>query len=393
VPAFIEQFALCVQREHERLSSLFSSDVANDEERELQSGIRHAWRPLWAAPAGRPRPAYASDGSQAIRHFNNGWSAIVCQSLCVGPHFESPAVDLRFLRSTTPDAVLGRYAGLVMRLLEVRSALEHVERAAGGVMCLDGSLQAALPHLLYPLALKDAHDLPLAVLETYLDLLDACARHDVLLLSLSKTSTSSFLGESMLRLSDVPLLPADVDLDQDEDLLPELPSDTEIVFRWAAGAGSSRPVVLGSYGFGNRRGQLLRAPDELARAFTLSDSPFSARVDLFKRLADAPASVGLYARLRDHEDAVRVDVPAPSVGLQDRIRDVYLRWGDDAQVGELLGHLMGSYGGPSVYHAALYVVDRLVRLHNAAVDTAYLSVIRSQFGAFVQYDRSRRRFL
>jgi hypothetical protein len=46
-----------------------------------------------------------------------------------------------------------------------------------------------------------------------------------------------------------------------------------------------------------------------------------------------------------------------------------------------------------VYHAALYVADRLARLNNATVDTAYLSIIRAQFGAYVQYDRSRRRFI
>jgi hypothetical protein len=70
---------------------------------------------------------YATDGSQAIRHFNNDWSLIVGHALCIGPHFESPSVDARFVRSTLPDSVLTRYAGLLMRHLEVRAALDNLD--------------------------------------------------------------------------------------------------------------------------------------------------------------------------------------------------------------------------------------------------------------------------
>jgi len=152
VPAFIEQFAANVARERERLAVAFGPSTANHNEEALQAGMRDAWRPLSVGAATNGRPVYATDGSQAIRHFNNGWSLIVCQALCVGPEFESPSFDVRFVRSTLPDSVLTRYAGLLMRHLEVRAALDDVKRAAGGVLCLDGSLHAMLPHLIYPLA-------------------------------------------------------------------------------------------------------------------------------------------------------------------------------------------------------------------------------------------------
>jgi hypothetical protein len=174
---------------------------------------------------------------------------VVCQALCVGPEFEEPSLEVRFARSTVPDSVLTCYAGLLMRLLEVRAALDNIERAGGGVMCLDGSLHAMLPHLLYPLALDDAADLPLTLLASYLDLIDACAERDVLLLSLSKTSTGSFLGEALLRLNDDCMLPPAFDLE--ENPLPPLPSDMEVLFRWTRGTGHSRPVVLGTQGFGH----------------------------------------------------------------------------------------------------------------------------------------------
>ncbi|MCC6180107.1 MAG: DNA double-strand break repair nuclease NurA [Chloroflexi bacterium] len=388
---FVDQFAACVQRERARLALAFGPATLDDDERRLRDALRAAWQPLPVPEAGAPRRAFAVDGSQAIRRFNNGWSAIVCHALCVGPGFEAPLVDVRFIRSSLPEAVLNRYAGLLMRLLELRAALEQVATARGGVLCLDGSLHTALPHLLYPLDVEDEADLPLRVLAAYLDLLDACRDRGVLLLSLAKTSTGAFLGEALLRLRTADWLPGDVDLDADP--LPPLPTDAEALFRWTDEDGLSRPLVLGSFGFGRRRAQVIHRTGQPARGFRLSDGETIAYDALLDRLAEASATVSLYVRLRRHDDALRLDVPGWAVGVPDRIRDTYVRWADDARLGPALGHLVGAYGGRSVYHAALYVADRLVRLSNEAMDQAYLSIVRAQLGAFVQYDRSRRRFL
>jgi hypothetical protein len=392
MPAFIDQFAACVERESTRIAMAFGSSASEGHEQALQLGMERSWLPLAEPVVAQPeRNVFATDGSQAVRHFNNGWNAIICHALCVGADFEAPSVDVRFARNTLPEAVLNRYAGLLMRYLEIRAALDNVDRAVGGVMCLDGSLHTALPHLLYPLPIDEASDLPLMLLECYLDLVDACADRGILLVSLSKTSTGSMLSEALLRLDEVDALPGNVDLD--DSLLPPLPSDMELVYRWASGAGTSRPLVLGSYGFGNRRGQLLSAPEQLVGAFDSERYSLGERLALLVRLASAPATVATYVRLQAHEDPIRLDVPASAVGQPDRICDTYIGWADDADLSEVLGHLLRSYGGPSVYHAALYVADQLVRMHNSVVDTAYLSIIRAQFGAFVQYDRSRRRFL
>jgi hypothetical protein len=391
MPAFIEQFAACISREQARLTLVFGPTTDGPHEESLRDAIREAWQPLAAASVTSARRVFATDGSQAVRHFNNGWSVIVCQALCIGPGYESSTVDVRFVRSTVPDAVLTRYAGLLMRQLEIRAALDNVQRAAGGVMCLDGSLHAALPHLLYPLGSTDDRDLPLTLLESYLDLVDECASRDVLLVSLSKTSTGSFLSEALLRLDTSAGLPGDVKLEDEP--LAALPSDIEVIYRWTTGGGFSRPLVLGTQGFGDRRGAFLSAPERIVGAFEDRRFSYSERLALLDRLASASATVSTYVRLGPGEDPIRLDVMASSVGVTDRIRDTYTRWAKEAALDEVLKHVTDAYGGRSVYHAALYVADRLVRLQNATVDTAYLSIIRAQFGAFVQYDRSRRRFL
>ncbi len=149
------------------------------------------------------------------------------------------------------------------------------------------------------------------MLESYLDLIDACDEHDVLLVSLSKTSTGSFLGEALLRLDEAPDLPAGIDLESNP--LPPLPSDMEVLYRWTDGPGHSRPLVLGMQGFGNRRGQLLVAPEQLVGAFETPRYSFEERLALLERLASAAATVSMYVRLRREEDPIRVDVLASAV--------------------------------------------------------------------------------
>ena len=60
--------------------------------------MRSAWESLGDPPLGRPRRVFATDGSPAIRQFNNGWSVVVCHALCIGPGYEAPSVDVGKLR-------------------------------------------------------------------------------------------------------------------------------------------------------------------------------------------------------------------------------------------------------------------------------------------------------
>src|SRR5712691_8448452 len=127
-----------------------------------------------------------------------------------------------------------------------------------------------------------------------------------------------------MRLDDRRDLPAGIDLECDA--IPPLPSDIEVLYRWTQGVGHSRPLVLGTQGFGNRRGQLLVAPEQLVGAFETPRYSFEERLELLDRLASATATVSTYVRLRQEEDPIRVDVLASAVGLHDRIRDTYMRW-------------------------------------------------------------------
>ena len=173
-----------------------------------------------------------------------------------------------------------------------------------------------------------------------------------------------------------------------------LPTDGELMYRWTKGAGLTDPVLLGSSSFG-RAGAIAdeKLTSQIKQALLEPQlSPDLQR--LLNRLSNAPAIGTFYARLAPGDDALRVDALASTFGRDDlrllgftRILVPY------TTALPLVQHLLGDYGGLSVYNAALYVVDKEVRLHAVTVDHVYLSVLRRQLGQPVHYDRSTRRFI
>jgi hypothetical protein len=311
-----------------------------------------------------------------------------------------------------------------MRSLELELALKFVESGDGLTLILDGSLYADLPYLLYRLAIGGYEDLPLKVLEQYLELFDLCQKREVLLLGISKSTRSAVLGQALLDGSPslaslVPQLPdsgtskpleADVQEDVEVSLgdsvngknqqrgmrsgMNGLPTDGELMYRWTKGAGLTDPVLLGSSSFG--------------RAGAIADEKLTARIQqallepqlspdlqrVLDRLSNAPAIGTFYIRLASGDDALRVDALASTFGRDDlRLLKFTRTLVPYTTALPLVQYLLGEYGGLSVYHAALYVVDKEVRLHAATVDHIYLSVLRRQLGQPVQYDRSTRRFI
>src|SRR5205814_2722202 len=112
----------------------------------------------------------------------------------------------------------------------------------------------------------DDADLPIRVLEAYLDLFDACRQQDVLLLGVSKTTQDRVLTHTLLHLPD-DVDRISVDMAEQFEMLPDsrIPPDAEALERWTNGAaGWSTPILLGMYSFGRFRETLLSDPGRLA---------------------------------------------------------------------------------------------------------------------------------
>ncbi len=367
----------------------------------------------------------AVDGSRAIRALSSGADWVIAQALLIGPNgLRKSAVDTILLRGEIERPAVDRCAALLMRSLELDLALKFVESGEGHTLILDGSLYAELPYLLYRLAIGGYEDLPLKVLEQYLELFDLCQKREVLLLGISKSARSAVLGQALLDgsrslASLVPQQPDSgtskpVEADVQEDVevsrgdsvngknqrrgmrsgMNGLPTDGELMHRWTKGAGLTDPVLLGSSSFG-RAGVI--ADEKLTariQQVLLEPQPSPELQRVLDRLSNAPAIGTFYIRLAPGDDALRVDALASTFGRNDlRLLRFTRTLVPYTSALPLVQYLLGEYGGLSVYHAALYVVDKEVRLHAATVDHIYLSVLRRQLRQPVQYDRSTRRFI
>lgn len=439
--SFTHLVAQRIKQHRQEFEVGLSPETANALDATLARGVQRMWHRVDPTKLNAPDDdrgvTAAVDGSRATRALNSGAQWVIAQALLMASDgTELTEAETLLLRGECEQPAVDRCASMLMRSLELGLALTFAQRTTSGVLLLDGSLYAELPHLLYSLAVPGQADLPLLVLQRYLDLFDCCQNHGILLLGIAKSARSTVLGRTILDgnvdsfavhgdlhsranvclgMGDVAIpdtleraSAADVLRPQTHDdsatgvldasfdaSFPGMPTDAEILHRWTQGEGLTSPVLLGTRSFGHRRTSVTRGPDSLAQQFA-NGSRFSPaeRRDILGRLRTAPAIGTFYVRLAAGDDVLRVDALASAFGMpKDHLLDFPSRVLAHQAALPLLQPLRRDYGGATVYNAALYVVDREVRLHAQTVDRVYLSILRSQVSAPIQFDRSTRRFM
>ncbi len=390
--SFTDLIAQRIYAQRNELLANLSINPNDDIEHELATGVQTHWHPFVSGNTkskGQPQLRVgAVDGSRAVRTLNIGADWIVAQALLIGPDgLRDAEGNTRIIRGDVEHPEVDRYASLLMRSLELDLALRFVQNKRGNVLLLDGSLYSDLPYLLYNLAIGGYEDLPHQILEQYLDLFELCQQSETLLLGIAKSTRSTLFGRALLK-----------------ERFPTsgLPSDGELLYRWAEGCGLTNPVLLGSASFGHTSAhqiaQLAISAKQVtanaylpqAKMLDLSQEHFSR---LQTKLLAAPAIGTFYARLAPGDDVLRIDALASSFGRNEqRLLEFNHELIEHEAALPILEHLLDEYGGFSVYNAALYVVDQEVRLRAETVDKVYLPILRSQLGSHIQYDRSTRRF-
>ncbi len=365
MPDFLAKLTESIARSRERLAETLRDDPLG-EEAVLRDLMQQNWHPLPddLPSRGRPRAAIAVDGSIAQRSLANGAHLFVAQALCVGNGVDEALVDVDMLRGTAREGSVKRLSDLLLQYLEIRLARLCVDRVPdGSVLYLDGALYGRLPQL-YPLRIDDEIERPFPeeTVDDFLYLFRQCSRQGrrVDLIAIAKTSredTHSRVWQRQAGRSVALAVP-----------------DIEMIYRWTdQRAGYSTPVILGSAGFSGGPERLLRE----------------------RGLGDAPAIVSFYVRLADHDDAMRVEVPACCLGDPRTLKNVTEHEALDpsqCDLSPILATLAADYGGPEVYNALLYSADRQVRLTRQTMNQVYLRLIESITGHEVRLDRSERRF-
>lgn len=381
---FIDRLSEQVEQKRNALRATLS-EKADADEKSLSELVQEHWRALPSSlkkPAARP--AFAVDGSRAVRHLANGAYLFVAQGLMVGENqgerIEATDVDIQILAGATPTPFVNEVAQLMMTRIEVALAHSGAKTMpANSILFIDGALYGIVPNL-YPFRLYPEYQEPGFVpsyrddaLNSFLDLFSLCGSNKLTLISIAKTSTESTHNKVWWQ-------------QKYNEESPLKVSDSEALYRWTnrkgedgktirRGQGFSRPILFGKQAFSAGR----QAEELLKR----------------KKVMDSPAIVSFFVRLEDFDDALRIDVPAACIGRKETIGEVEEeQLIDYAEVIPILELLRADYGGLEVYNALLYSVDREVRLHQDMMDEVYLSLIQDALGSDVEIrlDRSERRF-
>ena len=386
---FIDRLSekLADEQKRDELRHTLSKDALPHEE-SLQRLVKQHWHKLPQIKSEGLRPAFAVDGSRAVRHLANGAYLFVAQALIVGERtgerLEATDADVQILPGATPTPFVERFAELMMHRLEAMLASEHAKAMPkGGVIFLDGALYGQLPQL-YQVrhdigdneaetfakeALNEKVD---HILRAYLNLFQLSVSRNLWLISIAKTSREATHAQVWWRdaLRRKPVKQDDAPIEI---------SDSEALFRWTErAAGFSTPILFGKRSFSKQ-------PEAV----------------VFDKVRNAPAIASFFVRLADFDDALRIDVPATCLGHDETIGDIETdaeilldKPEDLKHVMNLLELLQADYGGLEVYNALLYSVDREVRLRQEMMDEVYLSLIQNSLGADVELrlDRSERRF-
>jgi hypothetical protein len=362
MPDFISKLAARID---ERRDSLIQTLGTGAEAREaaLQDLMARHWHPLPEdlVVGARRRPAFAVDGSIRRVNLANGAFLFTAQALLLGEGRAETDVDVEILRGTIPRGSIERFADLFQQRLEIGLARDYAHHVPeGSVIFLDGALYGQLPQL-YPLTIEGVdYPFPQDIIQAYLDLFRACRQGHRTPVSIAKTSREATHAKIWIRSEGVENLPLEV-------------PDSEMIYRWTGDRkGYSTPVILGMWGFTRGSRELVEHGD----------------------LKDAPAIVSFFVRLEDYDDAVRVDVPAFCLGDERRLGELKgeVLEPDTPALHGILEILAGDYGGPEVYNALLYAVDREVRLERRTMNNVYLSLIQRMLGYPIRLDRSDRRF-
>jgi hypothetical protein len=370
MPDFISKLASRVQERQASLKQTLS-DRADAHEDALRDLMGSHWHPLpdgldTAAPRG---PAFAIDGSIRRLNLANGATLFAAQALLIGEGEAETDVDVEIIRGSVRSGSLERFADLFLQRLEIGLARDCAGWIPeGSVIFLDGALYGQLPQL-YPLTIEGIDDplvrqrierYPEEIIDAYLELFDACRNHGHFLVSVAKTSREGTHAKLWARADGRGTLPLEV-------------PDSEMIYRWTGDRdGFSTPVILGRWGF-------TRGSRDLIDQGTLTN---------------VPAIVSLFVRLKDYDDAVRVDMPAFCLGDQRCLNDLDgdVVPSDNPNLRTVLQILLDDYGGPDVYNALLYAVDREVRLERRTMNDVYLHLIQRELDLPIRLDRSERRF-
>jgi hypothetical protein len=320
-------------------------------------------------------------------------------------------------------------------------ALEAVQEAADvDLVLLDGSLYGRITHVPISFNYPGEQDLYLRYMQTFMELLEECRKRKILILGISKDSVARHLTRILLESVKTDILKeltsalsADeldqlaqlfdtekkqsisarsilkklpISRDQHDlvwDLLYELRRprpDFSLIQAWTETSGFTTPiepypdVPLFKYESQDPaayvRRRFVNAYNDYERESDFEKWAVPIMNDVFQ----IPTFVTFCAKLAHNDTAMRIDMPAFSVGLPTRISQLSssrLLDPPPDRVTEVLSTLRGEYGGLELYNVYLVKADQEARLPMRDVRTLYEPLIEKELKIPLILKRRERR--
>jgi len=380
--SFVAEFVEEVERKKRGLLELLSDGEGTARLEAIVGRLEQHWHRL-PAPEQSYHQEFSVDSSSASRTLSTGHEFFIIQALMLGSQgTRTPKVWFEMVKGIPDAAVSHGFERILRDLMEVeivRESLPHIPQ--GSLVLIDGNLYGRYTHPMKQLDLPGWRHLPLQLMESMQRLFQGCRERGVTLVGVSKFSKTRALTAA---------LQAELGETREPEYL-----DVELLARVKEGeTGYTTPLLLGSYAL-QRNPDALEDPEKYLDTF-FRELPPSKRgwaLEVLKGVPTTPAIAMIHFIPRAHAQPLRVDIPANGLGVEKTLWDVRpFEFLAPSLVGPLLGQLVSDFGGRDVYNALLYVVDREVRLGGSQVDGVYKSLLSSQLGRPIEYDRSTRRF-
>ncbi len=430
IPRFLDLFVQELRgAKQDLLRRVLTGEESNEVDRYLHQAFLEDWREL-PTPRKENLQVVAVDSGRALRRYSSGAFMYITRAIASsswGKSYRNMMFNSHVVASTSIQ--IANMVGLRSELCEHTAVLDALNDSDDvDVVLVDGSLYGRINQVPETFNYRGERDLYLRFMDSFSKLVERCRQRNILLVGVSKDSVANHLTKTLMRnirqsiiesledelrpeqitqliglLNEVgksarPLnelvrnLPLNKQQYEDlQGLVTELRRprpDFSLISAWAETPGYTTPiephpdVPLFKYEAKNPRDYALRRFASASGDHPGEEDAFEEwSVKVMEKVFGLPAFVTVCVKLAPNDTPLRIDVPASTIGLPDRLIDLKEPKRLDPPPEKLmqaLALLQAEYGGLDLYNVWLVQADQEARLPVRDVTNLYEPLIEKE---------------
>jgi hypothetical protein len=426
----------------ELLRRVLTGEESNEVDRLLHQAFTEEWREL-PSPRKEELQVVAVDSGRALRRYSSGAFMYITRAIASsswGKSYRNMMFNSHVIASPSPQ--IANMVGLRSEFCEHEAILDALNDSDEvDVVLVDGSLYGRINHVPETFNYRGERDLYLRFMDTFSKLVERCRQRKILLLGVSKDSIANHLTKFLMtRISQSILSSLENDLSSDQltqlngylgssvknvrplmHLIRDLPlnkqqyenllslvselrrprPDFSLISAWAETAGYTTPIApfpdvpLFKYEAKNPRDYALRRFASASADHPGEEDAFEEwAVKVMEKVFSLPAFVTVCVKLSFNDTPLRIDIPASTLGLSERMTDLREPKILDPPPDKLmqaLSLLQAEYGGLDLYNVWLVQADQEARLPDRDVTNLYEPLIEKELRISLSPLRRNRR--